>query len=177
MNKINITKRIQEIDTFAESRLLDIIEWEERIDLEKQLEDMDNLEEMYWKHRVGDNWILKGDANTKFFHQFANGRRKNNVAYLKTDNGEIRGLKDITAHVVEFYKKLFGHNDACSLRLGDNFWPSSFTLDEDKADLIKTFELEEIKSILMEMKECFAPDLDGFGANFYKKFWEIIKGV
>jgi hypothetical protein len=138
---------------------------------------MDNLEEIYSKQRAGDNWILKGDVNTKIFHQFVNGRRrKNNIAYLKTDNGEIRGQKDITAHVVEFYKKLFGHNDACSLRLGDNFWPSSLTLDEeDKADLIKTFELEEIKSILMEM-ECSALGPDGFGANFYKNFWELIKG-
>ena len=70
----------------------------------------------------------------------------------------------------------FGHNDACSLRLGDNFWPSSLTLDEeDKADLIKAFELEEIKSVMMEMKECSAPGLDGFGAIFYKNFRVLIK--
>lgn len=48
-NKLCITKRIQEIDLLAESRLLDMMEWEERIDLEKQLEELNNLEEIYWK--------------------------------------------------------------------------------------------------------------------------------
>jgi len=34
-------------------------------------------------------------------------------------------------------------------------------LDEgDKADLIKDFSLEEIKSVMMEMKECSAPGLE-----------------
>ena len=46
-NKLCITKRIQEIDLLAESRLLDMMEWEERIDLEKQLEELNNLEEIY----------------------------------------------------------------------------------------------------------------------------------
>lgn len=148
------------------------------MDLEKQLEETDNLEEIYWRQRVGDNWILKGDANTKFFHQFANGRRrKNNIAYLETEDGEIRGQKDITAHVVDFYKNLFGNNEAYTLRLGGNFWPSNLSLEEeDKAKLIKSFDLEEIKTVLMEMKETSAPGLNGFGANFYKTFWELIKG-
>jgi hypothetical protein len=44
-------------------------------------------------------------------------------------------------------------------------------LDEgDKADLIKDFSLEEIKSVMMEMKECSAPGLDGFGVTFYQIF-------
>ena len=176
-NKLCITKRIQEIDLLAESRLLDMMEWEERIDLEKQLEELNNLEEIYWKQRAGDNWILKGDANTKFFHQFANGRRrKNNIAYLESDNGEVRGQKGITDHVIDYYKRLFGHSDACSLKLGSNFWPVNFSLkEEDKATLIKTFDLGEIKSVIMEMKESSAPGPDGFGVSFYKHFWESIK--
>jgi hypothetical protein len=49
------------------------------------------------------------------------------------------------AHVVDYYKKLFGHNDVCLLNLGSNFWPADLTLDEgDKAGLIKAFDLEEI---------------------------------
>lgn len=46
-NKISITKRIEEIDIIAESRLLDIKEWDERIELEVQLEELNNLEEIY----------------------------------------------------------------------------------------------------------------------------------
>jgi hypothetical protein len=36
--------------------------------------------------------VLHGDANTHFFHQFINGRRrKNSIAYLDLEGGEIRG--------------------------------------------------------------------------------------
>lgn len=80
------------------------------------------------------------------------------------------------SHVIDYYKRLFGHSDACSLKLGSNFWPVNFSLkEEDKATLIKTFDLGEIKSVMMEMKESSAPRPDGFGVSFYKHFWESIK--
>ena len=41
--------RVEEIDVVAESRLLDIQEWEERISSEKQLDDIYFLEELHWK--------------------------------------------------------------------------------------------------------------------------------
>lgn len=63
------------------------------------------------------------------------------------------------------------------MKLGDNFWPASYSLEEvDKAALIKVFELAEIKSVLMEMKDNSTPRPDGFGTSFYKAFWELIKG-
>ena len=40
---------MEEIDVVAESRLLDIQEWEERISSEKQLDDIYFLEELHWK--------------------------------------------------------------------------------------------------------------------------------
>jgi hypothetical protein len=35
-------------------------------------------------------WILEGDSNTNFFHQYANGRRRRNtIVALETDQGEM----------------------------------------------------------------------------------------
>jgi hypothetical protein len=59
----------------AEKRLLSISEWEERINLEEALDKMNLIEELQWKQKVENNWILQEDANTQFFHQFMNGRR------------------------------------------------------------------------------------------------------
>jgi hypothetical protein len=42
-----VTKRIEEIDIAAESRLLTIKKWEDMIDLEKQTEDTNVLEEIF----------------------------------------------------------------------------------------------------------------------------------
>lgn len=47
--KSNLTKRVDEIDSLAEHRLLSMEEWEERIDLETKLENMSREEDLQWK--------------------------------------------------------------------------------------------------------------------------------
>lgn len=46
---------------------------------------MDNIlkmEDAHWKQRVGNNWVLQGDANSHYFHQITNGRRmKKTIAF------------------------------------------------------------------------------------------------
>jgi hypothetical protein len=33
-------------------------------------------EELYWHKRSNENWLLKGDNNTGYFHRKANGKKK-----------------------------------------------------------------------------------------------------
>jgi hypothetical protein len=50
-------------------------------------------------------WILEGDANTDFFHLFANGRRrKKAIISLETENGVAKTQEEIMEHVTTFYK-------------------------------------------------------------------------
>jgi hypothetical protein len=37
--------------------------------------------------------------------------------------------------------------------------------------------MEEIKEVVFGMKENLAPGPNGYGVVFFKKFWDIIKGV
>jgi len=138
---------------------------------------MISIEELRWKQRVGKNWILQGDANTQFFHQFVNGRRrKNTITYLEFDQGEIRGQCAVSANIVNFYKELFGHNEACTMVLSTNFWPSDLVLSEgDRIDLVKPFSMEEIKEVVMGMRENSAPGPNGYGVIFFKQFWDVVK--
>jgi hypothetical protein len=77
---------------------------------------------------------------------------------------------------VEFYKGLFGHNESC-LSSRENFWPAELKLTEtDKAELIRPFDVEEIKEVIMDMKEHSAPGPNGFTSTFFKMFWNVIKG-
>ena len=48
---------------------------------------------------------------------------------------------------------------------------------EDQTELVKNFEVEEIKRVIMEMKENSAPGPNGFGDLFFKRFWDLIKGA
>jgi hypothetical protein len=173
--KAILSKRIQDLDNIAETRLLSVLEWEERIELEDKLEKITISDDIYWRQRVGTKWVLQGDTNSHFYHQFANGRRrKNTITVLNSDDGEIRGQQEITAHIVDFYKKLFGPNNVGTLVLGENFWPDCYNLSENmKRDLVKEFEYEEVKQVIMNLKENSAPGPNGFGPGFFKKSWGI----
>ena len=107
-----------------------------------------------------------------------NGRkRKNSIAFLDSENGEITGQSEITNHIVDYYKQLFGHNESCSFHLGKGFWPNDLKVsEEDKVELIKPFSMEEIKATVMDMKENSAPGPNGYGVTFFKTCWETIKG-
>jgi hypothetical protein len=41
--------------------------------------------------------------------------------------------------------------------------------------LVKPFLEEEIKEVIMDMKENSAPGPNGYGLVFFKRFWEILK--
>lgn len=166
--KINLAKRIEENDIIVETRLLSFQEWEERIQIEKDLESFELMEELHWKQRANKNWVLQGDANTHLFHQYANGRRREKtIPVLDSDYGEIRGQQNLTNHIVDFYKNLFGHNDHCNLSLNEDFWGHEFRVsDSDKLALIKDFTLEEIKGVVFYMKTNSAPGPNGYGVSF-----------
>ena len=69
------------------------------------MENIYQMEAIYWQQRGSDLWVLEGDANTQFFHQLANSRhRKNTIVSLETDLGEVSRQEDIMLHVTGFYK-------------------------------------------------------------------------
>lgn len=145
--------------------------------MEGEIGGLDKLEEIYWKQRTEKKWVLMGDSNTHFYHQFANGRRRNNtISFLDSDQGEIRGQKDITAHIVSYYKSLFRTSDPCHMALGPDFWPANLKLTNDIRDhLVREFDTQEVKGVIMEMNSNTALGPNGFGVSFFKTFWEIIK--
>ena len=51
-------------------------------------------EELFWKQRAHENWLLHGDGNNEYFHLIANGRRrKNNIIFLKMEIGKFLGMR------------------------------------------------------------------------------------
>lgn len=185
LNKLGVQRKIREgkvarigeIDIIAEHRLLSNQEWEERVNLDSKLEEMDRGEDLQWKQKVGKNWVLQGDANTHLFHQFMNGRRKKTITILGSALGEIRGQKDITEHIVSYYEDLFGHNEHYAMKLGENFWLDGYKISEgDRARLAATFSLEEVKKATMEMEQNSAPGPNGYSVSFFENYWEVIKG-
>jgi hypothetical protein len=88
-------------------------------------------EEMYWYKRSHENWLLKGDNNTSFFHRIANGKKRKQTIYsLQDGDVNISGDENLLKHATEYYKCLFGPGTRDALTLDPDLWPDEDTVTE-----------------------------------------------
>jgi hypothetical protein len=122
--------------------------------------------------------VLQEGANTKFFHEIANcRRRKCSIFSLEAEEGEISDPVELKKHIEEYYKMLFGSDERGWMRLHEDLWRDYVSLSREEADnLVKPFSEAEIKDALEEMNPNLAPGPDGLSVAFYKSFWDKVKG-
>jgi hypothetical protein len=73
--KADLISVMEELDKKAERQELHIEEWRYKYKLERDLEEIFSFQEKIWQQWCSAKWVLQGDANTRFFHGVANGRR------------------------------------------------------------------------------------------------------
>ncbi|CAN6182020.1 unnamed protein product [Urochloa humidicola] len=175
--KYELLNTIDALDIQAETRLLLPHEIELRNHLKGQLTKLLREEEIYWLQRSKATKLLQGDANTKYFQLVANGRhRKTRIVQLEQEEGVIVGDANLKSYITEYYKQLFGPHES-----------NSFTMDETMRDdipqvsreenevLMAPFSEIEIRTAIFQMEHNKAPGPDGFPAEFYQFFWEVIR--
>jgi hypothetical protein len=69
-----------------------------KMQLLKELMNLLEQEESYWQSRCHEQWLLKGDNNTSYFHKVDNGRRKNTVITLEKNGEIIKGNDNLLVH-------------------------------------------------------------------------------
>jgi hypothetical protein len=134
-------------------------------------------EEIKWYQRSKSQFILEGDANTRYSHNVANGRHKKKLIHsLVQDEGTTEGHANLKLYITNYYKGLFGSPDE-----------GNFSMDESRIDDIPQVSVEEnnflnalyiedeVKKAIFQMEHNKAPGPDGFPAEFYQNFWEVIK--
>jgi mannosylglycoprotein endo-beta-mannosidase len=90
-------------------------------------------EEIKWYHRSKSQFILEGDANSRYFHSVANGRhRKKLIHSLVQDEGTIEGHENLKSYITNYYKGLFGSLDE-----------GNFSMDQSRTDDIPQVSIEE----------------------------------
>lgn len=107
-------------------------------------------EELYWLQRSHETQLLKGDENTKYFHECANGRkRKNTIIFLEKDGEIIEGDDNLLKHASEYYVDLFGLVPQHDIHLDASIWNNCYKLSEtDNRKLCLPFSKTEIKEAL-----------------------------
>jgi mannosylglycoprotein endo-beta-mannosidase len=129
-------------------------------------------EELKWYQRSKSQFILEGDANTRYFHSVANGRhRKKRIHTLVQDEGIIEGQEHLKSYITNYYKNLFGAPEE------GNFHMDETQIDdipqvslEENALLTAVYSEDEVRKAIFEMEHNKAPGPDGFSAEFYQIF-------
>jgi hypothetical protein len=175
--KAKLLARIQELDIVADNNGLDEDGWALRYHLEGQMMDMLSAEEEYWRQRGRQQRLLKGDANTKLFHAFANGRkRKCAIISLEDETGQVTDPIGIQRIIYAFYRGLMGSEEPKALCLHQNIWSANMRVSaQENEDLLRSFTAEELDDVLKDTKTDTATGPDGLPVLFYKRFWALIK--
>jgi hypothetical protein len=106
----------------------------------------------------------------------ANGRhRKTKIVQLEQEQGVIVGDANLENFITEYYKGLFGPYIQNSFSMDETLrYDIPQVSEEENQVLTAPFSEEEVKMAIFDM-EHKAPGPDGFPAEFYQFFWEIVK--
>jgi hypothetical protein len=131
--KVRLSSIIDNLEEIAEVRPL----LSHKIDLKNQsnaeIAKLLREKEIKWYQRSKSQFILEGDANTRYFHSVANGRhRKKLIHSLIQDEGTIEGHKNLKSYITNYYKGLFSSPDE-----------GTFSMDESRTDDIPQVSIEE----------------------------------
>lgn len=118
-------------------------------------------------------FLKEGDANTKFFHLKANGRRRKNFIHrLRTTEGWACSHEDKKEIIQQHFQSIMAQP---SPRTKDLNWALQDLPVVDLTTLDAPFTEEEVLRAISLAPKDKAPGPDGFTGLFFKKCWTIIK--
>eukprot|EP00253_Pinus_taeda_P024074 PITA_24074 len=148
------------------------------VEVENQRNNILRKREESLRLRSRATWLKAGDENTRFFHNFAKGKKVANTIWnLPLPEG---GLADSfnklsqlgTAHFRGLYKSPVGTNLAEIINVATHL--PRYVNEEDSADLSAPVTIEELESTLKWFKKEKSPGLDGWNIEFYIAFFDLI---
>ena len=107
----------------------------------------------------------------------ANGKhRKKKIFQLEQEEGTIVGDDNLKVYITEYYKKLFGNPDPSSVTLSEDRIGDIPQLSaEENSMLIADYTMEEVHNAIFQMEHNKSPGPDGFLAEFFQHFWDVVK--
>ena len=173
--KLDILRKIQELDMRDDIDDLEEDKIRERRELLSQLQDINVRNESLLQQKSRALWLKQGDTNSKYFHASIKWRRlRNEIKGIQCHNSgnwveEPNAVKEM---VKEFYKKNMTAIEDIGVRL-DNVHFKEIT-ESDNILLTYPFDEEEIKEAIWNCDSQKSPGPDGVTFSFIKKFWGLL---
>jgi hypothetical protein len=107
----------------------------------------------------------------------AKGRhRKTKIIQLEQEEGTIVGDENLKDYITSCYKLLFGPHIQNSFSMNKALRHDIPQVSEEENEvLVAPFSEEEVKMAVLDMEHNKAPGPNGFPAEFYQFFWEVVK--
>ncbi|GJU16143.1 RNA-directed DNA polymerase, eukaryota [Tanacetum coccineum] len=146
----------------------------QRMDILKNLQDMDKIFSMELVQKAKIKWSIEGDENSSFYHGVINKKR----SQLSIRGVMIEGIWTDVPYLVkrEFlhhFKARFDKPTVSRAHLDMNF-PKTLSFDQ-QVDLELEVSKDEIKRAVWDCGMDKSPGPDGFTFGFYRRFWKVIE--
>jgi len=144
-----------------------------------QIEERQKQEEILWRQKSRISWLKDGEKNTRFFHKSTIQRRMHNkITFVTNQQGERIETheemeKEFTGYFKEILKEPEG-NRTEAIRAITQHIPKIIN-EEHNNKLLQPTTLKEVEEAMAQLKDGKAPGPDGFTANFFHEFWDLIK--
>ncbi|CAJ2668635.1 unnamed protein product [Trifolium pratense] len=154
----------------------------DKIEVVKQCNDdllnWQEIEEKILKQKSKLESLKLGDGNNSYFHASIKTRsasKNMNVLYTK-DGTQLTTQDDIEEEVMSFYSKLTGMADNDLNGVDITVMREGPQLNnEQREKLTGPITDKEITDALQSIGDLKSPSIDGYGAYFFKKAWNIVK--
>ncbi|XP_072054241.1 uncharacterized protein [Arachis hypogaea] len=129
--------------------------------------------ELHWKQMSRSRHARDMDKNTRYFHNLASARRRNNRIDALVINGRlIRNQARIKLAIRGFYKELYHQEKSPMVGFRDGL--VKMISEEDALALERLPTPEEVREAVWDCESSKAPGNDGHNMNFIKKYWDKI---
>jgi hypothetical protein len=81
-HRLILKRELAEIERMEEESILPPTLLDMKSFIQAELFKLLEEEELYWHKRSNENWLLKGDNNTAYFHRKANGKKEEHYISL-----------------------------------------------------------------------------------------------
>ncbi|XP_016185748.1 uncharacterized protein LOC107627429 [Arachis ipaensis] len=124
--------------------------------------------EIHWKQLSRSQHAANMDKKTRYFHNIASARRRNNrIDALMIHGRLVRNQARIKGAIRGFYKDLYRQEYAPRIGIRDGLVNQIWNAEEEALEVLPS--AEEIKEAVWDCDSSKAPGSDGYNMNFIKK--------
>ncbi|KAK9933799.1 hypothetical protein M0R45_020974 [Rubus argutus] len=143
--------------------------------LESQLLELQEKEEVFWRQQSRVTWLQLGDRNTRFFHERASGRKRNNTIHGLFNSQDIwQSDPDVIGNLFcDYIAALFTKSGGVQMERILSFVIAAVSPAMNSM-LLLPFDRVELESNLFYMPPTKSPGIDGMSALFFQRYWNVI---